>query len=215
VTNAAKAITALVVAIACCAGYVVWRNVERAFGARDALIAQLHAAHEIDSTISVAFAKAQLQSAAAADTARAHLRQHARADAVVQARSDSAVQTLAVVQARADSTVADKDATNDDLRAGLQTLSAQTAVTVKDLNTTVASLQTRLSEAFAVIAADSTAIQKGIAATNAATKRAVDAEQTTNLLRSQLPSTAGKVTRVIAEVVGGSGLLWLGSRLHQ
>lgn len=151
--------------------------------------------HTADSLLSVQTAAVAVLATRKADSLRAIFRREQAHDAVVSAAVDSTVKHLATVRDSALVVARDSAATTGQLRSELvRVVSASDSAEVAHQAEREA-LRAQLRRANQVIITDSTAIARGIVATNAALARATSSEREVAIMKKALPSGTGNLLR--------------------
>ncbi len=184
-------------AVAVASGFGVFVHQQRLIGARDIAL------HQADSVAKVRQAEFKAEAAAAeearatADALRAKARAEVAKDRAAKVLADSMVSAAASERDRAQRLLADSLATVAQLREQVTRLVASGKADSAAQAQRIAQLERTKASLLLLVGADSTAIQKGIAATNAAVARAVAAETQVKMLRRMLPSTAGQWVKLL------------------
>lgn len=187
-------------------GVVTYTQKQQEIGALNLLLAQSDSVHAVKLRVAQDSVKLFVGARVEADSMHRLARLEVRRDAISERRTDSTLAASVQERDRAYQVAADTAATADTLRSTIRGLlsaaqrdSAAFAHERLQHAQTVASLTRALT-------ADSTALQRGVAAVNAMTERALSSERQVALLKNARPSTAGKVMRAIAWGAVGFGV---------
>jgi hypothetical protein len=184
-------------AVAVVSGFAGFVHYQRVIGARNLAL------HQADSVAKVRQAEFKEVEAEAAEARRARdvLLAKARAevakDRAAKVLSDSMISAASTERDRAQRLLSDSLATVAQLREQVTRLVASGKADSAAQGARIAQLERTKASLLLLVGADSTAIQKGIAATNAAVARAVAAETQVKILRRLLPSTAGQWVKTL------------------
>ncbi len=200
-TNTVKVYALALALVLTVAGYFGWRHHERDVGALLVLSHQADSTHRVDSLAAQdSIAKALRIAQDAERGRRAALVQVAAAKAL-QAATDSAAQAAGMERDQARRLLQDSLATVGALRGEIgRLLLGGVRDSAANANQHAADQRAILSLGVA-LRQDSAAIATGIAATNAAVRRAVDAERQRDIARKQVPGVVGQTARLAAVAV--------------
>ena len=170
---------------------VIFVRQQRRIGAQAVLLRQANSTARTATAQSVLKTRLLQEAVQEADKLRERFRAHEAGDGALRVSREAATALLASVRDSALAVAADSGATVVALREQVERLAVAGDSAVASHAREVEALRHSLRLAVLTIEADSTAIQKGLAAVDAAVARAVAAETQAKLLRRMLPSTVG------------------------
>jgi hypothetical protein len=190
--------------IAILVGYSAFVAHQREVGRLQVLLAQADSTHQADSTLSVILFKQAGVASAQADSDRAAFRHATAGGSAIIENSRRSQESLRQEHEFALGVAGDSLATLAQARSELVKFATASDSAMLAMRSELALYQRQLALASNAIMADSLAIQAGLAATNAATKRAVDAERQRDILKREAPSSLGRYALTGAAFVVGA-----------
>lgn len=190
------------------AGFLIWRwdEHQQAIGALKVQLHQADSAHAVALQASHDSLAVFLRAKQEADSLRANARREVARDVAERKRTDSLVVAAHAEREAATAVLQDSVATVFALRGTVVRLLELSRQDSTDLRAARARIDSLSQLVGRILTTDSTAIQRGLAATNAAIARATTAERQTEILQHQQPSVVGNLLRDASLLAIGYGV---------